>query len=121
MSPIAYIQWYPVSDFAESMALVSESENVAGVDVFIGEEDCLYRGLGPVFINKFLEDIVFAVPETQSCMVDPEPENTAAIQAYEKIGFRHSHTVWDAKYGVYAYIMFLCRNNIRTPSDVNGV
>jgi RimJ/RimL family protein N-acetyltransferase len=121
MRPIAYIQWYPVSDFAESMALVPESENVAGIDVFIGEAEWLYRGLGPVFMSKFLKDIVFAIPETQSCMVDPEPENTAAIRAYEKVGFKHSHTVWDAKYGVYAYIMFLRRDDIRTPSDVNCV
>ena len=63
MSPIAYIQWYPVSDFAESMALVPESENVAGIDVFIGEAEWLYRGLGPVFMSKFLDDLVFASVE----------------------------------------------------------
>ena len=119
--PIVYIQWYLVSDFPESMALVSESKNVAGIDVFIGEADCLYRGLGPIMLKKFLKDIVFAIPEMQSCIVDPEPENTSAIRAYEKIGFKHSHTVWDAESGVYAYIMFLCRDNMRTPSDMKDV
>lgn len=121
MRPIGYIQWYSVRDFPESVALVSGSENMAGIDVFIGEANCLYRGLGPVFISKFLKNIVFAVPETKLCMVDPEPVNAAAIQAYKKIGFKHSLTAWNAKYGVYAYIMFLCRDDLRTTSDVNGV
>ena len=52
-------------------------------------------------------------------MIDPEPEDTTAIRAYEEIGFKHSHTVWDTKYGVYA--IFLCRDNIRASSDVNYV
>lgn len=121
MRPIAYIQWYAVSDFPESIALVSGIENMAGIDVFIGEADCLYRGLGPVFMSKFLKDIVFAIPETKLCIVDPEPVNTAAIRAYKKIGFKHGHTVWNVKYGVYAYIMFLCGDDVGTPSDINGV
>ena len=121
MIPIAYIQWYLASDFPETSALVSKSENLAGIDVFIGEADYLHKGLGPVFISNFIKDIVFVIPEIQSCMIDPEIENAAAIRAYEKIGFKHSHTVWDAKYGVYAYIMFLYRENIRAPSDVNDV
>jgi RimJ/RimL family protein N-acetyltransferase len=52
-------------------------------------------------------------------MIDPEIENVAAIRAYEKIGFKHSHTVWDAKYGVYAYIMLLNRDNIQNTSKVS--
>jgi RimJ/RimL family protein N-acetyltransferase len=119
--PIAYIQWYLVSDFPETNALVIKNENLAGIDVFIGEANYLHKGLGPVFISNFIKDIVFVIPDIQSCMIDPEIENAAAIRAYEKIGFKHSHTVWDAKYGVYAYIMFLYRENIRTPSDVNDV
>lgn len=111
MIPIAYIQWYLVSDLTDSMALVPDSKNMAGIDVFIGEADCLYRGLGPAFINKFLQEVVFAIPGIQSCMIDPEIENKAAIRAYEKIGFEHSHTIWDAKYGVYAYIMLLNHGN----------
>jgi RimJ/RimL family protein N-acetyltransferase len=102
------------SDIPETSALVSKSENLAGIDVFIGEANHLHKGLGPVFISKFIKDIIFSIPEIQSCMIDPEIENAAAIRAYEKIGFKYSHTVWDAKYGVCAYIMFLNRDDIRT-------
>ncbi len=52
-------------------------------------------------------------------MIDPEIDNLAAIRAYEKAGFKYSHTVWEAKYEVSVYIMFLYRENIKTPSDVN--
>ena len=105
LTPIAFIQWSILSEESKSMALVKKSDNVAGIDVFIGEEDCLYKGIGPVLINKFLEEIVFRNPDIQSCIIDPEPENTSAIRAYEKIGFKHTHTVYNEKIGVYAYMM----------------
>lgn len=117
--PFAYIQWYHVSDFAESKALVSDCENLAGIDVFIGEPNCLYRGLGPVLMSKFLKEIVFASSDIKKCMIDPDSNNAAAIRAYEKVGFKHSHTIWDAKYKTYAYIMLLTRNDIRTPPNTN--
>jgi RimJ/RimL family protein N-acetyltransferase len=83
MISTAYIQWYMVSDFTDSMSLVSKSDNLAGIDVFIGEANYLHKGLGPVFISKFIKDIIFSIPEIQSCMIDPEIENAAAIRAYE--------------------------------------
>jgi len=86
--PIGYIQSYRVSDDEEYDRLVG-IEDSAGVDLFIGERDLLYGGLGPRLIRRFLEEVVFADESIQVCIIDPEPENGAAIRAYEKVGFRH--------------------------------
>lgn len=107
--PIAYIQWYLVSDFAESIGLISDCNNIAGIDVFIGESDYLYKSLGPVFIRKFVDEIIFTNQNIKACIIDPEPENTPAIRAYEKVGFEYQYTIEDKRYGVDAYVMRLSR------------
>ncbi|MFC2038993.1 GNAT family N-acetyltransferase [Chloroflexota bacterium] len=106
---IAYIQWYKVSDFEESMALVSASNDTAGIDIFIGEPDYLYKGFGPVIISKYINEIIFKESDIRACIIDPEPENKAAIRAYEKVGFKYQYTTRDQQYGVDAYIMRLQR------------
>jgi RimJ/RimL family protein N-acetyltransferase len=84
--PVGYIQSYRVSDDEEYEGLVG-IEDSAGIDLFIGEEYLLYRGLGPLVIRRFIEEVVFADESIMVCIIDPEPENTAAIRAYEKVGF----------------------------------
>jgi RimJ/RimL family protein N-acetyltransferase len=86
--PIGYIQSYTVSDDEEYERLVG-IENSAGVDLLIGEEGLLYKGLGPLVIRLFLEEVVFAEVGIGLCIIDPHPENTAAIKAYEKVGFEY--------------------------------
>lgn len=90
--PIGYIQTYRVSDNEEYDKLVGV-ENSAGADLFIGEEEFLYRGLGPHIIRRFLEEVVFADESIEVCVIDPEPKNRAAIRAYEKSGFRYFKTI----------------------------
>lgn len=89
--PAGYVQSYRVADDEEYAGLVG-IENAAGIDLFIGERDLLYRGLGPRIIRRFLQEIVFADGSVRVCIIDPEPENTAAIRAYRKVGFRHFKT-----------------------------
>lgn len=86
--PIGYIQSYRVSGDEEYEKLVN-IENSAGIDLFIGEEDLLYRGLGPRIIRRFIGELVFAEESIEVCIIDPEPGNKAAIRAYEKVGFRY--------------------------------
>lgn len=90
--PIGYIQSYQVSDDEEYKRLV-DIEDSAGVDLFIGEVGLLYKGLGPRLIRRFLEEIIFADTSIEVCIIDPEPENRAAIRAYEKAGFRYFKSV----------------------------
>ena len=91
-SPIGYIQAYRIQDDPDYSACVQLEEDAAGVDLFIGEEDYIHKGLGAVVLKKFLSEIVFESFPVESCIIGPEPENKVAIRAYEKAGFRYLKT-----------------------------
>jgi aminoglycoside 6'-N-acetyltransferase len=88
-SPIGFVQSYRISaEDDETYAGLVEVANSAGVDLFIGEPEYLYRGLGSHVIRRFLSEHVFSDPEIEACVIGPETKNAAAIRAYEKSGFR---------------------------------
>lgn len=89
---IGYIQFYLISD--EGYASLVEVEDSAGVELFVGETEYLYRTLGKHIVRSFLFEHVFsdlgiAVCVTGPDVTGPEPKNAAAIRAYEKAGFRY--------------------------------
>ena len=90
-TPIGYIQWYMVADAPEYAALVGDARGAAALDLLIGEDASAARGLGVASLRAFLRTIVFAVPGTAYCYVDPHPENLIAIRAYTRAGFRPQH------------------------------
>ena len=83
--PIGYIQYYKVKDYAE---------HAAGMDLFIGEEPFVGKGLGSKTIKEFLDVIIW--PQFQYCIVDPDVRNTAAIRCYEKLNFKE-HAVIESE------------------------
>jgi RimJ/RimL family protein N-acetyltransferase len=92
--PIGFVQSYRISaEDDEAYASLVDVEDSAGVDLFIGEADHLYRGLGQHVIRRFLSEHVFSDPRVEVCVIGPEPENAAAIRAYEKAGFRYFKTI----------------------------
>lgn len=58
---------------------------LAALDFYIGESDCLGRGLGAKALKAFLKDHLF--PHFAACLVDPDKKNLAAIKSYAKAGF----------------------------------
>ncbi len=86
--PIGMIQWYLVADFPEDEKILQLGPAVAGVDLLIGEEDAVGRGLGPEVLRAFVSDVVFAKAETHAVVAGIEPENTRSLRAFEKAGFR---------------------------------
>lgn len=90
--PIGYIQDYPVSHDEQYARLVGV-ENSVGIDLFIGEKTYLYRGLGEHILKGFLAEYVFSNPDVAVCVIEPEPNNSPAIRAYEKAGFRFFKTI----------------------------
>ncbi len=116
--PIAYIQSCRMEDFPTESAMLKIPANVAGIDTFIGEMDFLHKGFGAIYIRKFLKDVVFLEPEITSCIIDPESSNKIAIRAYEKASFSYSHTAWNAKYSVEAYILTINRESVYQPPAV---
>lgn len=92
--PIGYFQAYPAD------------EGAFGIDQFIGEADCIGKGIGPQAIGIFaglLRQKHGPVP----IVLDPVPDNHQAIRCYEKAGFVHYATVPGDEPGQLAYMMRL--------------
>ncbi len=110
--PAAFIESCRMEDFPTEKAMLKINPNAAGIDTFIGETDFLHKGFGPVYIRKFLKEIIFREPAINSCIVDPEPANKIAVRAWEKAGFSFSHQVWNGEDKVMAHIMTINREAV---------
>lgn len=108
-NPIGYIQCALNEERPGYQAAFKLEGSTVGLDVFIGEDDFLHRGLGNSIIAGFLRDVVWVVYGVSVCTIDPEPENAIAIRSYQKAGFRHVRTVWNPMDKVPAYLMEISR------------
>jgi aminoglycoside 6'-N-acetyltransferase len=91
--PVGMIETYLVSDHPEWEAIVQVGEGVAGVDLLIGEEELIGRGLGPQALEGFVNDVVFANPGTHACVASVDEANRRSWRAFEKAGFHHVRDV----------------------------
>jgi RimJ/RimL family protein N-acetyltransferase len=91
--PIGMIETYLVADNPDWGATIGEGEGAAGLDLFIGEEDAIGRGVGPLVLAQFARDVVFARPETQAVVATVEEANRRSWRAFERAGFRHARDV----------------------------
>jgi RimJ/RimL family protein N-acetyltransferase len=82
--PAGMIQTYLATDDPE---WIGSEPGVAGVDLFIADEDLLGQGLGPRILIEFMQEIVYADPATTACAASPEVGNAVSIRAFEKAGF----------------------------------
>jgi aminoglycoside 6'-N-acetyltransferase len=110
VEPIGFVQSYRISaEDDETYANLVDVADSAGVDLFIGEAAYLYRDLGQHVIRRFLSEHVFSDPGVEVCVIGPEPENAAAIRAYEKAGFRYFKTIQVSGEPEPEYLMKLSR------------
>lgn len=87
--PFAYLQCYRMSDWDACFG--PQPEGTRGIDQFIGEVDMMGRGHGSAFVRAFIADILgSSVPRI---LLDPKPNNSRAIRAYEKAGFARDRLV----------------------------
>lgn len=91
--PAGMIQTYLVRDHPEWQELVQVGDDVAGVDLMIGEPDLVGHGFGPRVLTAFVEDVVFADPSTNVVVATVEEPNRRSWRAFEKAGFRHVRDV----------------------------
>lgn len=96
--PVGLIQTYRYADYAESAHLGLEP-GVAGLDLFIGEQELTGRGLGPRALEAFVGGVVFADPRTTACAAEVEVGNRRSLRAFEKAGFRRVRDVVDPQDG----------------------
>ncbi len=87
--PVGVIQTYLTADYPEWGAIVGTEEGLAGVDLLIGEERLIGRGLGARVLARFASEVVFARPGTSACVATVEEENRRSWRAFEKAGFAH--------------------------------
>lgn len=91
--PVGMIETYLVADNPDWGATIGEGEGSAGLDLFIGEEDAVGRGVGPRVLAQFAREVVFARPETLAVVATVEEPNRRSWRAFEKAGFRHVRDV----------------------------
>jgi aminoglycoside 6'-N-acetyltransferase len=115
-TPIGYIQWYRIEDYSREYGhAVHAEECAAGIDLFIGEDTYLHKGLGCPVIQRFLREEVFTQPEIESCIIGPDPANTAAIHTYQRVGFTYWRTVYVPSEPTPEYLMRLGRDRLAQP------
>lgn len=113
--PIGFLQWYRLWNdgvvISPSYAQLSPEipRSAAAVDLYIGEADCVYRGLGPRILRTLLRERIFTEPDIPGCMISPDPRNTSAIRAYEKARFHYKRTIWMEETAEDEYVMYLAR------------
>jgi RimJ/RimL family protein N-acetyltransferase len=114
--PLGMIQTYLVSDYPDFAALIGEGEGAAGVDLFIGDEAQTGRGLGTEMLRRFVEEVVFARPETHVCVADPDIRNRASMRAFEKAGFQAIRGFVDPEDGQTHVLVRRARNQSESPA-----
>lgn len=103
--PIGYVQTYRIRDYPAYFARVRCEREAAGLDIFIGEASARGQGIGPAAIRRFLAEHVFGETEATCCYVGPDPINTKAIHAYEKVGFEYERTIPASNDDTEEYLM----------------
>jgi aminoglycoside 6'-N-acetyltransferase len=91
--PIGMIQTYLVDDYPDWKAVVGNEPNVATVDLLIGEEDLVGRGLGSEVLVRFAREVVFARTGVTALVATVEEGNRRSWRAFEKAGFQHVRDV----------------------------
>lgn len=94
--PIGYVQQYKINDYPWPNQTLPEEivNNAAGMDLFIGDESLLGKGIGKQMIQEFIENKIW--PIFQYCIVDPDIRNINAIKCYEKLNFKE-HSIIKTK------------------------
>lgn len=90
---IGWIQWYRWADYPKHAALLGAAADTAGVDLSLGEEALLGRGIGSVAIGRFIDEHIFADPAIRAVISDPEEQNRRSVRAFEKAGFSIANRV----------------------------
>lgn len=90
--PVGYIQYWFIGHhqnatwIADHPWLAELPADAVGVDLSIGDPNKLARGIGSAVLRLFVERLVEQGHRT--IVIDPDPNNTRAVRAYEKAGFR---------------------------------
>lgn len=91
-SPTGYIQAWDIGphqteEWVKDNPWLSDlPSDAVGVDLSIGPEDKLSQGVGSTVLKIFAQCL--ARNGHRTIIIDPDPDNTRAVRAYTKAGFR---------------------------------
>lgn len=80
-------QWRPTEYLDEVPWAVDLPKNAIGIDTFIGDVTMTGKGLGPAMVHGFC--VKLFDEGADQLVIDPDANNTPAIKAYGKAGFKH--------------------------------
>ncbi len=106
--PIGFVQCYLIRDYPDYCRLVAGRPGDCGLDIFLGNDADIGRGLGTRVLKAALEAIVFDRFNARRCLIGPSPDNKRAIRCFEKCGFAYVRTVTDED-GESEYLMAIER------------
>jgi aminoglycoside 6'-N-acetyltransferase len=74
-----------VADHQHLLFTQYSPDKVAGIDLYLADENALSKGYGSLILTQFIEEYVKGQFET--VVVDPKKDNIVAIQFFRKNGF----------------------------------
>ena len=89
---VGYIQYWFLADnrdeatLAKAPWLAELPADAVGIDLTIGEEELLSKGVGSAAVRLMTRRLLEA--GHTNIIIDPDPANRRAVRAYEKAGFR---------------------------------
>ena len=90
--PIGYVQMWFVGEHRNEPWVTSHPwlrmlpSSSIGVDITIGDPDLLSIGVGSTALRIFCEQL--RADGYRTIVIDPDPDNSRAVRAYEKAGFQ---------------------------------
>jgi len=94
-----YVCWQPLSSTEIAMfGLGSLAGDHMDIDILIGEDACLGRGVGPVALQLIVE--LLASQGVSSTGLGTDVENTRACRAFRKAGFQQKAEFQEAQRGL---------------------
>lgn len=102
--PIGYIQYFPAESFYQlNTYKYPKIKKSAGLDMFIGEEAFLGRGLSKTILREFLDTVISK--KYLYCITDPEIENIIARKTYSSAGFKRLDEIYSEDGEVHSLYM----------------
>lgn len=77
---IGFCQYYKTIDADEACYAKLPQEGTYSIDYLIGDEEYLGKGYGKKIV-QLLTEMIFAMPDSERIVVQPEPENQASCKA----------------------------------------
>jgi aminoglycoside 6'-N-acetyltransferase len=86
---IGMLQWYRWSSYPdeEEDGDIGVLPGEAGIDYFIGEQEMIGAGVGPLMIGRFLDEIVLCNPDVTGVRTSIHADNRRSWRCLEKVGF----------------------------------